>query len=296
MTDQAVDVEVFATNPHHFVKTVSGVTMPKLIYGTAWKKDQTAGLVIQAVRAGFRGIDTAGQPRHYNEPGVGEALKTLFQVDKMPRESLFIQTKFTSLSGQDPNNIPYDKKAPLELQVQQSLASSLLNLGVTYIDSLVMHGPMSAEADTMTVWKVFETFVDAGKVRQLGMSNMYSLQNFQKLYDAVRIKPSVLQNRLYEETGYDKDLREFCKEKRIFYQSFWTITANPQILGHKNVKELAKRREKTPEQLFFAYLMQTGVVTPLTGTKSEKHMKEDLEALDLELTDEEKKVFDDLIN
>ena len=48
--------------------------LPALLYGTAWKKDDTARLVTTAIRLGFRGIDTACQPKHYNEPGVGEGI------------------------------------------------------------------------------------------------------------------------------------------------------------------------------------------------------------------------------
>jgi diketogulonate reductase-like aldo/keto reductase len=62
---------------YEWLTTAAGVQMPKLIYGTAWKKEQTADLVVTAIRAGFRGIDTACQPKHYNEPQVGEALRRL---------------------------------------------------------------------------------------------------------------------------------------------------------------------------------------------------------------------------
>ena len=51
------------------VRTNGGVEMPRLIYGTAWKKEATAQLVVKAVLAGFRGVDTACQPKHYFEPG-----------------------------------------------------------------------------------------------------------------------------------------------------------------------------------------------------------------------------------
>jgi diketogulonate reductase-like aldo/keto reductase len=254
--------------------------MPKLIYGTAWKKELTANLVVQAVRAGFRGIDTACQPE-----------------DGLRREDLFIQTKFTSLDGQDPKNIPYDKTANLETQVKQSLEASLVNLGTSYIDSLVMHSPMKTMEQTFVVWKVFESFVDDGKVKQLGISNCYSISTFKRLYEEARVKPSVIQNRLYEDTNFDKEIRAFCKEKGIYYQSFWTLSANPHILSDEMVQKLAKKHSKTPAEMFFAYLVQTGVVTPLTGTKSQKHMVEDLQVLDMpKLAPEEKKVFDGFIN
>jgi hypothetical protein len=61
-----------AVHPRRFVTTLSGVRMPKMLYGTAWKKDHTVDLVVQAVLAGFRGIDTACQPKHYREDLVGK--------------------------------------------------------------------------------------------------------------------------------------------------------------------------------------------------------------------------------
>ncbi len=89
-----------------------------MIYGTAWKEDATTDLVIQAVTMGFKGIDTAGQPSHYQEHLVGAALKKLKEDHKIDISSLFIQTKFTPAEGQDPNNIPYDATLSLKEQVQ----------------------------------------------------------------------------------------------------------------------------------------------------------------------------------
>lgn len=138
--------------------------------------------------------------------------------------------------------------------------------------------------------------MDQGTVKQLGISNCYSLAEFEKIFNEARIKPSVLQNRFYKETNFDKDLRAFCKDKGIFYQSFWTLTANPQILSHSKVQEIAQSRRVTTPQLLFTYLIQTGVVTPLTGTKNMQHMKEDLETLDMKLTDSEMAVFDSIVD
>jgi diketogulonate reductase-like aldo/keto reductase len=90
------------------------------------------------------------------------------------------------------------------------------------------------------------------------------------------------QNRLYAETGYDKELRAFCREWAIVYQSFWTLTANPHILGSRVVQELARIHRKTEAQIFFRYLMQIGIV-PLTATTSDQHMQEDLAILILRL-------------
>lgn len=72
--------------------------MPRIMYGTAWKKERTAELVSQAVKAGFRGIDTACQPKHYREDLVGQAIKSLISEGVVKREELYIQTNLTACS------------------------------------------------------------------------------------------------------------------------------------------------------------------------------------------------------
>ncbi len=130
----------------------------------------------------------------------------------------------------------------------------------------------------MEVYREFEKFVDDGRVKQLGISNLYDLNGLKKLYEDARHKPSVIQNRFHAETDFDSDIRQFCREKNIFYQSFWTLTANPNILQHPLVKQLAQDRQGSPAQVFFRFLIDIGL-TPLTGTTDEKHMKEDLQVL-----------------
>ena len=104
------------------------MTLPAILYGTAWKKDRTENLVYLALKNGFRGIDTACQPKHYNEPGVGMGLQKAYDEGIITRKEIFLQTKFTSLDGQDPSKIPYDEAAPLEDQVRQSFQKSCENL------------------------------------------------------------------------------------------------------------------------------------------------------------------------
>ena len=73
--------------------------MPKMLYGTAWKKEATTDLVVLAVNTGFKGIDTACQPRHYNEELVGKALKILKEKHNIDPSNLFLQTKFSSIDA-----------------------------------------------------------------------------------------------------------------------------------------------------------------------------------------------------
>src|SRR6516162_6507438 len=112
---------------------LDGVRVPRFLYGTAWKEDQTQGLTELALRQGFRGIDTANQRRHYHEAAVGRAVSAAVAGGLVAREGLFLQTKFTFRAGQD-HRLPYDPQAPVRTQVEQSFASSLEHLGVEVID------------------------------------------------------------------------------------------------------------------------------------------------------------------
>lgn len=264
-----------------------------ILYGTAWKQDDTERLVKRAIEFGFRGIDTACQPKHYNEAGVGAGVAACLGP-KLKREQLYLQTKFTPLSGQEPRQIPYDARASLAEQVAQSGATSLANLRTDYLDCLLLHSPLEELEHTTEVWRAMEALVDSGKVRQLGISNCYRLDQFQALCQLARIQPVVLQNRFHAETDYDRELRAFCQPRHIVYQSFWTLTANPQLLAHETVKALARQHGRTAAQILFRYLTQIGIV-PLTGTRSPAHLRQDLAIFDFELTAAQCQAMDALL-
>jgi diketogulonate reductase-like aldo/keto reductase len=214
--------------------------------------------------------------------------------DGLRRADLYLQTKFTSVSGQDPASIPYDSRVPLPRQVQQSFDASLRNLRTDYLDCLILHSPLATGRQTQEAWRAMESLVDGGGVRQLGISNCYSLDQLTALFDSARIKPAVVQNRFYAHTGYDREIRAFCKARQISYQSFWTLSANPHVLAHAAVAGLAKKYSRTPAQILFRFLTQDKVV-PLTGTRSEAHMREDLVIFDFELTEPERASVDALL-
>jgi len=262
-----------------------GTRVPRLLYGTAWKKERTAGLVERALSIGFRGIDTACQPKHYDEQGVGAGVAACLGRG-LGREELYLQTKFTPLAGQDPRRIPYDPQAGLAEQVRQSCGVSLRQLQTSYLDCLVLHSPLSPFAQLLLVWRALEALVDSGAVRELGISNCYELREFQALYAAARVKPLVLQNRFYAQTGYDRELRAFCLAHGVLYQSFWTLTANRDLLSRAPFDALARAHAVTPAQVLLRGLTQLGVC-PLTGTSSEQHMREDLAIFDFALSQPE---------
>lgn len=265
--------------------TLVPARVPDLLYGTAWKKDLTAQLVERALGLGFRGLDTACQPKHYDEAGVGRGLAAALRRG-VTRDQIYLQTKFTPLRGQDPRRVPYDPGASLEQQIRQSCARSLENLGTPYLDCLILHSPLERFGDTLRAWRELEHLVDEGVVRDLGISNCYALETLEALSGKARIPPLVVQNRFYADTGYDQGIRALCRARSMIYESFWTLSANPKLLAQRSVLAPAARHAVTPAQVLFRALTQIGI-HPLTGTTSEAHMREDLAIFGFELSADE---------
>lgn len=268
-------------------KSIGNPGIPPIIYGTAWKEDNTERLVIQALESGFKGIDTANQRKHYYEEGVGLAVQKFLKTSQKTRADLFLQTKFTSKHGQD-SRLPYDPFDSLTNQVTQSFASSLEHLQTDYIDSYILHGPTLSEgiidAD-LEIWQAMEGLVHEGKVTYLGISNVNSNQ-IEELYSKVSIKPLFIQNRCFAITQWDRNIRTFCKEYKIIYQGFSLLTANQHYLLNPYIALLAKKYNKTISQIIFRFARQIGIL-PLTGTTNLQHMRDDLHINDFELAEDE---------
>lgn len=251
-----------------------------MLYGTAWKKSQTSALVTQAIAAGFRGIDTAAQPKHYQEDLVGQSIRSTISSNIVNREDLYIQTKYTSFAGQDPNSLPYNPSDSITSQVQSSIASSLSNLRhghsvkEAYIDCLVLHSPLPTFSETLEAWSAMSAYVPS-RIRKLGISNV-TLPVLRSLCEDVDVKPQVVQNRFYAQTAYDVPIRKFCRDNGIEYQGFWTLTANPALVRSQLVAELAAVSGVEAAVALYA-LVQAMEIVVLNGTQG--HMETDLAGL-----------------
>ncbi|KAK3304546.1 NADP-dependent oxidoreductase domain-containing protein [Chaetomium strumarium] len=275
--------------------------MPPMMYGTAWKKERTADLVFEAIKAGFRGIDTAAMKKHYDEAGTGEGIRRAIREGIVSRKDLFIQTKFTP---EDPSS-PYSLNDPIPAQIHASITSSLANLSTPdrsppYLDALVMHSPFTTIADTLEAWTALECYLPTsldssrrGKILRLGISNV-TLPVLLALSDSTTRQPMIVQNRFRAaERSWDRDIRTWCasttqplcsgsgsqeQEKVNYYQGFWTLTGNPgtwQLAGF--VRELAEAAGISPAAAWYVLLMEADVVV-LNGTSDAAHMREDLDA------------------
>ncbi|KAK3490808.1 NADP-dependent oxidoreductase domain-containing protein [Neurospora hispaniola] len=244
------------------------VNMPRMIYGTAWKKNRTADLVYQAIKEGFRGIDTAAMKRHYSEELTGEGIRRAIRDGIVTREELFIQTKYTPHDDAflaEPALYP-----TITSQVLASVTSSLRNLAhadspesqedTSYIDCLIMHSPFPDPVSTLEAWTALQSFVPH-RIRSLGISNI-TLPELQYLVadPRVTVYPTVIQNRFRRaERRWDYELRRWCAnqnstrwkgEKRTRYQGFWTLTGNRgDWPTQKFVRELAAAVPKTTQEV-----------------------------------------------
>jgi diketogulonate reductase-like aldo/keto reductase len=260
------------------------LNIPSMIYGTAWKEEKTHPLVIDAIKAGFRAIDTANQRKHYHEQGVGDALDELINQKLIKREDIFLQSKFTHIDGQD-HRLPYDREASCSEQVLQSFASSLEHLKTDYLDSYLIHGPAGypdlCDSD-LKVWTTMESLVDAGKALSIGISNV-NVQQLHQLWEGSRIKPQFVQNRCFANRKWDWDVRQFCQKNGIVYQGFSLLTANPEVLNDVLIGNIAAQLNKNIEQIVFRLAQQLSIL-PLTGTTQSEHMVGDLDLTGIDLS------------
>jgi diketogulonate reductase-like aldo/keto reductase len=266
--------------------TYNQVSIPSFMYGTAWKKEATARLVELAVDAGFRAIDTANQLIHYDEALVGRALVAL-EKKGIERDALFLQTKFTSVDGQD-HRTPYDPAADLETQVRQSFDSSLSHLQTDYLDSYVLHAPFQRHglgAADWQVWATMEALYRSGQTKMIGISNV-SAGQLALLCEKAEVKPMVVQNRCFAALAWDGEVREICRFYGIVYQGFSLLTANRGVLGDPRIHRIAQRLGTGAAQVIFRFAMQIGML-PLTGSTNREHMEEDLAAERLVLSRDE---------
>lgn len=282
-----------------------------LIYGTAWKEELTKNCVLSALRLGYRAIDSANQRKHYYESGVGDALAEAQSTLSISRADLFIQSKYTYAKGQD-HRKPYDESLPLRDQVTESFNDSLKKLKTDYLDSYLLHGPSSSDGlshEDLEVWGAMEDLYRSGKVKCIGIANATE-EHLSKLFEIATIKPSFVQNRCLAQSHWDQNVRHFCLKNGIRYQGFSLLTNNWKYIGgrvlrpetrtvpqlvfgnggsstdalHPLVKDIVEKVGEPIQRVVFRFAQHLGII-PILGTRSEAHMKMNLNLKDFKLSD-----------
>lgn len=203
----------------------------------------------------------------------------------MTHSTTQVQTKFSPASIQDDATIPYNRNEPVHDQVIASIETSLRNFNFDttsdngdsttpadpYLDTVLLHSFLPSGRETLEAWRAMESFVPH-RVRQLGICNV-SVKQLHALCNSVRIKPAVVQNRFYQKSNYDCDVREFCRGNKIQYQAYWILKKNNHLFESDLVQELVRELGVSREAALF-FLMQKGLgVALLDGTTSVEHMR-----------------------
>lgn len=248
------------------VKTLAnGVTVPMLGYGVYTIRDEQTCIqcVLDALAAGFRHIDTAAI--YQNEPAVGKALKE----SGLPRNEIFLTTK---LWVQDDG---YDR-------AKAAIDAALKRLDTDYVDCLMIHEPMG---DIYGQWRAMEEAYEAGKVRALGVSNMYA----DRLTDfCLHVKHRPLMNQVRTNPYFQhRDTLEYEDLYGIVHEAHSPFgQGNAQLLSDPVLVQIAQAHQKNVGQLILGWLVQRGMVT-LTRTVKPERMRQNMDIFDLNLSEEE---------
>lgn len=247
-----------------YVTLSNGVKMPILGYGVYQvTKDECERCVLDALKTGYRHIDTAQS--YYNEEEVGAAI----EKSGVPREEIFLTTKVWI------EHYGYE-------QAKASVMESMRKLKTDYLDLVLLHQPFS---DAYGAWRALEELYDERKIRAIGISNFYA----DRMVDFAsfnRIKPMVnqMETHIYNQ---QKNLMKWAEKYGIqleawgpFGEGRGGIFENPVIL------QIGEKYGKTAAQVMLRWNIQRGVVVIPKSTHI-KRMEENFNVFDFTLSDED---------
>ncbi|HXQ33803.1 MAG TPA: aldo/keto reductase [Anaerolineales bacterium] len=244
----------------------NGKTIPQIGLGTSPLNDkQIAPLVVAAVEAGYRHIDTAY--RYNNEKGVGQGIRD----SGIDRESLFVTTK---LDGQFQGN---DRAIG-------GLDESLRRLGLDYVDLLLIHWPLPQRDEYISTWKTFEKLVAAGKARSIGLSN-FKPAHIDRLLVEASIRPTINQIQLNPRTTRTEQ-REYNTANGIVTEAWSPLGAGNDLLENPTLATIAKKYGKTPGQVVVRWHIQLGIVA-IPRSSNPARIAQNIDIFDFALTNDD---------
>ena len=249
-----------------YVTLNNGVKMPKLGYGVyQTPPEETERCVLDAIRIGYRSIDTA--QAYGNEEGVGNAIVKC----GLPREDLFITTKIWI------SNYGYEK-------AKASIEESLKKLQTGYIDLLLLHQPFG---DYYGAYRAMEEAYKEGKVRAIGVSNFYP-DRYLDIFHFSEIKPAI--NQVETHVFQQQKLAKKYMEKNGTQIMSWGPFAEGKNDYFQNpvLKEIGAQYGKSVAQVALRFLLQSDVVV-IPKSTHENRMKENFDVFDFALTEEDMK-------
>ena len=250
----------------------TGAKIPMAVFGVfqITDRDTCIQAVEDAVRAGYRAIDTAAS--YGNEEAVGEAVRRLIQDGVVKREDLFIISK---MWVQDMKNYDMASKA---------IDASLKNLGLDYLDLYLEHQAMG---NYFEAYRAMEDAYKAGRLKAIGVSNFFPaiLSNF---CENVEIIPAVNQVELHPWFAQEDALKVMDRYEVV--PQAWASLAEGKhgIFTDPDLTAIGKKYGKSAAQVALRWNVQRGVVVNAKSTKPER-IRQNLDVFDFQLTDEEMK-------
>lgn len=242
-------------------KLSNGVEIPVLALGTWFiDDDKVEEAVKSAVKLGYRHIDTA--QAYGNEQGVGKGIRSC----NVPREQIFVTSKVAA------EYKTYEEAAA-------SIDRSLANMGLDYIDMMIIHSPQPWDKVNQSedryvegnraAWGALEDAYKAGKLRAIGVSNFLQ-EDIENLWDTAEIKPMVNQV-LCHISNSPLELTDYCQKKGMVMEAYSPV-AHGEALKNKAIADMAEKYGVTIPQLCIRFDIQLGMIV-LPKTANPEHMK-----------------------
>lgn len=251
-----------------------GTTIPQLGFGT-WqiKPEETAKAVGEALRIGYRHIDTAEM--YGNEAGVGEAVRAA----GMSRDEVYLTSKL--------NNGFHEPDA-----AERAIEETLERLGYDHVDLFLIHWPLPTRygGDFVQTWKALEKFKADGRATSIGVSN-FQVPHLERLAAEADVAPAVNQIELHP-LFLNDDVHRYGEQHGIVTEA-WSPLAQGNIVDNRAVGAVAERHGKTVAQVVLRWHLQRGhVIFPKSVTTS--RIEENFDVFDVELDAHDLEVLESL--
>ncbi len=250
-----------------FTKTVRGVEVPTIGFGVfEIDPGETEEAVSDALQAGYRHIDTASA--YGNEEEVGRGLRS----SGVDRDEVWVTTK-----------VWMEDLAPDDLR--SSAETSLGKLGLDRLDLLLIHWPPSDWDELGPALEELGKLRDESKIRELGVSNFPGYM----LREALEMQPDIFADQVeYHAKLSQHELLEIAEDKDLLIEAYAPLSGSAGDIVEEDVlKEIAEAHDATPGQVALAWLAAQDRVVLLPRSNDSDRRRENLAALELELTEEE---------
>jgi 2,5-diketo-D-gluconate reductase A len=240
-----------------------GRTIPQLGFGV-WQiePDDTAPAVARALDIGYRHIDTAQM--YGNERQVGEAVR----ASGLDRADVFITSKL-------------DNRFHRPADARRAFDSTLIELGVDYVDLFLIHWPLPTlyDGDYISTWRTLEEYRRDGRARSIGVSN-FQVEHLERLEAATDVTPAVNQIELHPYFVND-EVHRYGQDRGIATEA-WSPLAQGHVLSDPLIQAIADELGRTPAQVVLRWHLQRGhVVFPKSTTPA--RIAENFAVFDFEL-------------